>query len=71
MIVDPIYKRYFDYQEQLREKTGNPNAVEFQFLCYQFLTSGNFKKFKNNISNFYQTPVKNKTSKIVNDLDLS
>lgn len=56
--VDPIKERYLDYQEKLREATGNPNACEFQFICYERLLQKNFTKFRHTF--FQKLPTNNK-----------
>ena len=35
--IDPIEKRYSDYQEKLREVTGNDKAFEIQQFMYNKL----------------------------------
>jgi len=45
IISDPIEERYEAYQKNLRETTGNPEAVEIQYMIYQNLKGG-YKKFQ-------------------------
>lgn len=58
--IDPIEKRYLDYEEKLREATGNEKAFEIQSFIYKRLMNRKINQFKFRHTFFKKLPT-NKT----------
>ena len=56
---DLIDKRYRDYEQRLREASGNPEAFEIQYFCYKKLKNKETQKFKFRQAFLQKLPSKN------------